>query len=710
MLINILGIKMRITLKLCVLMLLFIAKIYAQPTITTGPVSDIMLCPGANFSITFTTSDYFNAGNIFTAQLSGPFGTFTSPVNIGQWPGNTSAVIDANIPANATPGTQYRVRVTGSVPTVTGSDNGVDITIANLPNTQITQGSATVCEGTPANYTASSVPTGFVNEWSVTSGHIVSSSTGGTVTVVWESFSSGIVTLKQRIPSGLCEKMAYYNVVINSKPMIMAAGDTLVCARTSHTYSTSVPAGYANLWLFPGGTSPYSNTLTKVPISWENSGTYTVTLIQTKTATGCSATYTIPVRVLAIPKVEVNGPLNACPGEIIKYTTVKTPGIINYWEPKYGIRLKETETEITIQWVKNFPIGEVKLIKVISQTGCSDSFLLKVNVNPLPAPAISGTKEPFNNEISVYTVNTPSNISNIWSVTGGSIQGSSNQSTVVILWGVAGVGSLQVNQVNLVTQCKDSSKIPITIKKGSSLVITGSEKVCAGDSKVYSTQKKEGKNHEWFINGTNGSIIGDSTGEIINVLWSASGSGTVNLVEITKQINTRDTIFLPVTVFDKPPQPTISRSGDTLFSSSTFGCQWFIGGVELTEAKGQYFYIPKLKAVYTLQITDSNGCSSPISNNYDFETNVPNPDIINNLNLFPNPVDAELNVDLGDLLPDGLSIQIKDILGETVYDYDFASRNVRRLNLNTSGFAEGFYIIIIKTGEQKYFMKIIVKH
>ncbi len=53
------------------------------PSITTGTISPTSYCAGASVSIPYTTTGTFNAGNIFTAQLSNATGGFGSPVPIG---------------------------------------------------------------------------------------------------------------------------------------------------------------------------------------------------------------------------------------------------------------------------------------------------------------------------------------------------------------------------------------------------------------------------------------------------------------------------------------------------------------------------------------------------------------------------------------------------------------------------------------------------
>jgi hypothetical protein len=100
-------------------------------TITCSPTAGIY-CVGQNIAVPYAANGTFNAGNIFTAQLSNASGSFASPTNIGTLSSTTSGIINATV--SATPsGNGYRIRVVSSNPAVTGGDNGSNITISNTP-------------------------------------------------------------------------------------------------------------------------------------------------------------------------------------------------------------------------------------------------------------------------------------------------------------------------------------------------------------------------------------------------------------------------------------------------------------------------------------------------------------------------------------------------------------------------------------------------
>lgn len=84
-------------------------------------VSPSPVCAGSNVIVTCTATGTFNAGNVFTAQLSDALGSFAVPTLIGSIAATASTSFAAMIPPGTPAGTGYLVRVVGSNPAVTGN-------------------------------------------------------------------------------------------------------------------------------------------------------------------------------------------------------------------------------------------------------------------------------------------------------------------------------------------------------------------------------------------------------------------------------------------------------------------------------------------------------------------------------------------------------------------------------------------------------------
>jgi hypothetical protein len=103
--------------------------ILGAQTISTSAIAPTLLCRGGTVSVSYTITGTFNAGNIFTAQLSDAAGSFAAPVAIGTLASTVAGTITATIPAGAATGAAYRIRVVASNPVTTGTDNGANLTV-----------------------------------------------------------------------------------------------------------------------------------------------------------------------------------------------------------------------------------------------------------------------------------------------------------------------------------------------------------------------------------------------------------------------------------------------------------------------------------------------------------------------------------------------------------------------------------------------------
>ncbi|MES2590426.1 MAG: gliding motility-associated C-terminal domain-containing protein [Bacteroidota bacterium] len=122
-------------------------------TIATGVIAGSPFCGCDAVSVPFTSVGTFNAPNIYTAQISDASGSFTSAVTIGTLTStaNNGTVI-GTIPCGTLTGAGYLVRVISSDPVVTGTSNGVNITvnaaaIASLSLSTVVSG-GTICNDT----------------------------------------------------------------------------------------------------------------------------------------------------------------------------------------------------------------------------------------------------------------------------------------------------------------------------------------------------------------------------------------------------------------------------------------------------------------------------------------------------------------------------------------------------------------------------------
>jgi hypothetical protein len=169
-----------------------------QIEIATGVIPTTSLCQGQTVNVSFTSANTFNAGNVFTAQLSNSLGSFASPTNIGTLTSTTAGFtpISATIPPGTPVGNGYRIRVVSSNPVQTlTTDNGTNIQVkaALAQPSAFTTSTSTICPGqSGVVYTVPNDPSATYYTWVLPSGALGSSLTNSIMVDFNTATSGGI--------------------------------------------------------------------------------------------------------------------------------------------------------------------------------------------------------------------------------------------------------------------------------------------------------------------------------------------------------------------------------------------------------------------------------------------------------------------------------------------------------------------------------------
>jgi large repetitive protein len=156
--------------------------------------------------------------------------------------------------------------------------------------------------------------------------------------------------------------------------------------------------------------------------------------------------------------------------------------------------------------------------------------------------------------------------------------------------------------------------------------------------------------------------------------------------------------------------PTIRQSGDSLFSSSATGNQWYLNGVPIPGATGAA-YKPTQSGGYNVQVTDYAGCTQS-SNYLNFIVTA-----VVDLNGFeiglkvaPNPSFGEFNLQFEVKIRDNLKIEVDNLFGQKVYERSypgFAGRFDDQIKLGY--LAAGSYILKISHNNRIYVRQLLIR-
>jgi len=508
-------------------------------------------CQGETFTLSYSITGTFNSGNVFQAQLSDQYGSFTTTTVLGSVTSVNSGSITCIIPIATNSGSSYRIRVVSSNPNVTGSNNGVNITVNPLP-VPVISGNSSVCQGaTNIQYSVSPI-SGHSYQWyQPLRGTIISGSASSTVTINWTG-STGTEQLKMRQTNNStgCFKDTILNVTINSSPVPVITGNSSVCqGATNIQYSVSPISGHSYQWYQPlRGTIISGSASSTVTINWTGStGTEQLKMRQTNNSTGCFKDTILNVTINSSPTPFITGKNIVCEGERLLLYQVQSVSNHSYqWQPltKGTYSTATTSSTVSINWNNNTSGFEtLKVRQTNNLTGCFKDTTLSIYISTKPKPVISGVNIVCVGSVFEYSVVSQSNHSYQWQYpSNGKITNSIYGSTVSINWTKMGKDTLTVRQTDNTTGCFKDTTFIVNINNAPNPTITGTNTICfSGPIETYSVQNVSGYSYSWY-GIDRGTIVSGSTSSSVKVLWDKSIGYDSIFVLVTDKVTGCSTI------------------------------------------------------------------------------------------------------------------------------------------------------------------------
>lgn len=437
-----------------------------------------------------------------------------------------------------------------------------------LPHCEIF-GDSIVCENNVTQYTANP-DSELKYHWNIEGGTIISSDTADNVLVLWQSKTSGQITLTEENVYG-CKDTTKKNISINSVPKPEIAGRNIACLNETVSYSTNFNSDIYYNWSVEPADIAYIdglNTTPSVNIIFNSIGKALLKVIQTNYNTGCSDSLEMNIFVsdIIIDSLQKN---DYCPGDSIdiKYHFAPEPdsvGNINillfnvsgnpvyYFDVPYD---KDHFPKIGVP--DNIPLGQYRL-RVL----CRD--YSKNILIGLPPPNIEGEQNVCKNYLASYTTPIIPDIKYKWEVSGGVIQGSDDVKDIQVLWQESGKGNIKLT-INDKKGCFGFNNQPIIIYF-KDLKIDGKGLICSDNLISRYSINAPGTTKTWFVEG--GKILNDNKNEFIDVKWNPEKTGKVTVLLKVNSGGCTDSVSMNVNI-DTTTLPKISISGDSAVCENT---------------------------------------------------------------------------------------------------------------------------------------------
>jgi hypothetical protein len=334
-------------------------QVYITPAFT-----DTMVCAGDTLYVPYAVTDNFNNNNTFKVLLSNSSGSFASPTTLATVTRNIPGTIACHIPTSTAAGNGYRIKIVGSSPIDTSTDNDFNIRIGNYP----------------AAFSASVNKTALCTADTL---KLNSSTTTTSVTYAWSgpnSFTAGTANATISNPSlaatgnyyiaidnkGCVAKDTFAVTVAQSPQNVTASNNGPVCTGdTLRMYSSTTTGGVTYKWS-PGNYSTQNVTIPNVVKT--QGGVYTVTA----TLGNCTTTATTTAQVEQAPVINIvpTAGTALCIGELAQFAAFLNdagPNPQMIWQVNGVDKAGETTTTFKIATLNH---GDKVRLKVIPNTSC----------------------------------------------------------------------------------------------------------------------------------------------------------------------------------------------------------------------------------------------------------------------------------------------------------------------------------------------------
>jgi PKD repeat protein len=183
-------------------------------------------------------------------------------------------------------------------------------------------------------------------------------------------------------------------------------------------------------------------------------------------------------------------------------------------------------------------------------------------------------------------------------------------------------------------------------------------------------------------------------------------TGTFDVTLIITNASGTDTVVYSnyITVYQNPPVPVITASGDTLCTVPFMaGYQWYFNGSILIPGAVNYCYIAIFPGSYSVLVTDSGGCST-----------ISAPQVVSSLpdlsevefEVYPNPASDHLIISSTIAKPIE-RIRLTDLAGRMIVDL-ILNDNRPKVELSLTGFDQGMYFLEVYTDGRVSSLTVVV--
>jgi len=334
-----------------------------------------------------------------------------------------------------------------------------------------------------------------------------------------------------------------------------------------------------------------------------------------------------------------------------------------------------------------------------------------IYTNAVPVASIIGPSSVCKNSIETYTSNIGYASYN-WTLTGGTIQSGQGTPSVSVKWTSTGNKSISLSVTDAIYS--DSQSLPVTVHALPTSSITTSDPTtfCKPGTATLLVNSGNGLTYQWKKN--NNIIAGETS-----ISYVADASANYKCI-VTNSFGCSKTSNGIAIVANPKPTAHISTNDPTTFCLSDsavlsvdtgigFTYQWKLGA-NLISGATKKNYSAKTEGTYKCIVTDSNGCSKASSG---IKITVPCRNGViysddNEISLYPNPTSGIVKLNFSSTKCESGEIIFTDVSGrEIMKQWMSIPENKNEYTINIGSFANGIYILKLKTSGGEHVMRVV---
>ncbi len=471
-----------------------------------------------------------------------------------------------------------------------GCTNTTVATITVNPLPVIVTNSPTACLGTNINLTATG---GTSYSWSGPSGF--TSAVQNPVIAGATAAMNGVYTVTVTSAAG-CTATANASVTVVNTPTANLVSNSPVCVGSTLSFTAS--GGVINL-TGPNGFASVATNPTIPNVTTAANGVYTLIV----SAGTCTASTTLPVTINALPVPLANSNSPVCVGQSINFTGAG--GTTYTWTGPGSYSSTAQNPVIATAQASN---AGVYTLSVTSAAGCKNSATTNLVINPLPVIVTNSPVACVNTNINL-TSNGGTGYS--WSGPLGFTSAAQNPVIANATIPMTGVYTVTVTSV---AGCTATANASVTVVTLPTAVLNSNSPVCIGGALTFTAS-----GGTIALTGPNGFNSAATNPTITNVTAAANGIYTLVVTAGSCSASTTSSVTinpLPVPLANSNSPVCVGQPINFTGNGGT-GYAWSGPGGYTSATQNPTIAVAQATnaGVYTLTVTNANGCSNTITTN-----------------------------------------------------------------------------------------------